>query len=185
MNHSSGLQDDLRYVASAVQRHDTQQDVPAIYLLWGAIIGIGYALPDFAARWAGLYWLVAGPAGGIASWRLGRRHALQRGDVDDDMAWRYGAHWVATGVAFVLLGLVGAAGLAPIRVVAAQFLLIAALAYTLAGIHLNRPMLWSGVILFVGYAALSFLKMPYVWTLTGVLTAFALFTAAWKTRGRA
>jgi hypothetical protein len=53
------------------------------------------------------------------------------------------------------------------------FLLIIALAYFLAGVHLERPLLWISFVMVVGYAALFFIP-AYGWTIVGAMTAVAL-----------
>jgi len=182
MTTRSELHDDLRFVSAAVSRHERGNDVPAIYVLWAVIVAAGYALPDFAPAWAGRYWMLAGPLGGVASWLLAMRHGMHRGVADVALGKRHGAHWITAGVAFVLIALSGWAGFIGVRQAAAQFVLVAALAYTYAGIHLNRPLLWSGGVLFLGYAALTLVSLPYTWTATGLLAGAALLIAAWHAR---
>ncbi len=178
MTSRSELHDDLRFVAAAVERHQRGGEVASIYVLWAIIIAIGYALPDFGPSWTGRYWMMAGPAGGVASWLLALRHGVQRGVADVELGKRHGAHWITAGVAFTLIALSGLVGFIGMKQAAAQFVLVAALAYTYAGIHLNRPLLWSGAVLFVGYAALTLISLPYTWTATGLLAGAALLIAA-------
>ena len=57
------------------------------------------------------------------------------------------------------------------------FMLIAGLAYTLAGVHLIRPLLWSGLMMLAAYAALQLLPLPYIWTISGIAIALSLVWA--------
>ena len=63
---------------------------------------------------------------------------------------------------------------------APYFLLIAGLAYGLAGVHLEPPMRWVGLMMMAGYMALTLFKLPYAWTATGVLVAAGLMYAGWR-----
>ena len=57
------------------------------------------------------------------------------------------------------------------------FMLIAGLAYTLAGVHLNRPILWSGLLMFAAYAALQLFPSPCIWTISGIAIGLSLVWA--------
>ena len=63
---------------------------------------------------------------------------------------------------------------APIEAAVGNFLLVAGLAYALAGVHLERPMLWSGLIMLAAYVMLNMFALPYTWTITGLVIG-ALF----------
>ena len=52
-------------------------------------------------------------------------------------------------------------------------LLIIALAYFLAGVHLERPLIWIGVLMLSGYILLLF-NPPYAWTILGLVIAAGL-----------
>jgi len=57
-------------------------------------------------------------------------------------------------------------------------LLILSLTYFLAGIHLDRSLLWVSAMMVAGYLALFFLNGP-VWTVTGVAVALGLVLTPW------
>ncbi len=180
MTSADQLKQDLDFVASAVRRQDRCAGVPAIYFLWAAIILVGFALPDFAAQAAGPFWLVAGIGGGLLSWWLGARHARRSGINDADLGKRMGQHWLLGGVAFVLSALPAVTGKVEIGVGVANFLLVAGLLYAMAGIHLIRPLLWSGLLMLAAYVVLVLFWPPYAWTFTGVVIALSL---AWAGLG--
>jgi hypothetical protein len=55
-------------------------------------------------------------------------------------------------------------------------LLVLGLSYILAGVHLDRPVLWVGFLMIAAYVALFFIH-AYQWTLVGVVVAVALAAA--------
>lgn len=168
------LQKDLDFVASAVRRREHNPGVPAIYFLWAAIVAVGFALPDFAPRMAGTFWLVAGTGGGLLSWWLGSRTARRSGINDVSTGRRYGLHWLIGGIGFLLVLLPVFVGRTQISDAAPGFLLVSGLLYALAGVHLERPMLWSGLLMLAAYAVLVVFAPPYIWTLTGIVIAICL-----------
>jgi len=172
------VREDLDYVANAVRREEADRGPPAVYVLWAVIVAIGFALPDFAPRHAGWYWLIVGPAGGIASWLLGRRQGIIDGVHDAALARRYAYDWLVAGAAFILVFVPAMAGAIQPTAAAVNVLLVGGVAYALAGVHLERPLLWSGLLMFGGYVALSLLALPYVWTATGIIVAASLAIAA-------
>lgn len=182
MSTSSSARDDLDYVVSVVRRHGDDSQTPGIYVLWAAIVLVGFALPDFAPTWAGPYWFVAGTLGGLASWWLGTRKSRAAGIHDRDLDRRYGMHWLVTGIAFVLAALPMMTGAIDMTRGASLFLLVGGLAYTLAAVHLERGTLWSGIVMLVAYVALLLFQPPYVWTISGIVIAASLIVAAWQAR---
>ncbi|WP_147654036.1 hypothetical protein [Vulcaniibacterium gelatinicum] len=185
MSPSDRLQQDLAYVASAVRHHERTAGVPAIYFLWAAVIAVGFALPDVAPRQAGPFWLVAGPGGGLLSWWLAARAERRRGVNDVATGRRHGLHWLIGGAGFLLVALPALAGRVSGADAAPGFLLVAGLLYALAGVHLERPLLWSGLLMLVAYAVLVLFAPPYAWTLTGATIALALAWAGlWARRVR-
>lgn len=167
------LEQDLRYVASAVHRSRQSAGVPVIYYLWAAIVVVGYALPDFAPRVAAWYWIVFGIGGGLASWWIATRDVRLHGARDVALGRRWGFHWLIGGLGFAVCWLPALHG-APASVVVGNFMLVAGLVYALAGIHLERPLLWPGLVMLLGYVVLSVLRMPGTWTITGVIVALGL-----------
>ena len=179
---NENLRQDLDYIASAVRRHDRPTGIPAIYFLWAAIVLVGFALPDLAPRAAGTFWFVAGVAGGLLSWWLGARHARRSGVNDVAEGRRHGFHWLIGGIGFLLVMLPVAVGRTPIATAVPDFLLVAGLLYALAGVHLERPLLWSGLLMLAAYAVLVVFAPPYTWTITGVAIALSLAWAGVQTR---
>lgn len=179
MDNINELRQDLNFVANVLRRGQ-QQPVRSIFLLWALLVPVGFALVDFAPRYCGLYWLVVGTLGGIASGFLGRADAQRRGVRDDDYRRRVSLHWVTMFASFLLFGLAVASGHMEPQSTAPIWLLLTAVAYTLAGIHLerDRAMLPAGIVMFAGYAVLVWLPLPYVWTVTGLLVSGALLYAA-------
>ncbi len=178
------VKEDLHYVASAVRREERDDGIPAIYFMWAALVAIGFALPDFAPRWAGLYWFTVGPAGGLASWWLGARSGAKAGVNDAALGRRHGYHWLLAGAAFVLVFIPAFAGRIDAAAAATNVLLVAGLTYVLAGVHLEKPLIWSGLLMFGGYVALSLLDLPYIWTITGLVVAASLLLAGFTRLNR-
>lgn len=182
MTPTDQIRQDLGYVAAVLRRSDASRGVPAIYWLWAGLLLVGFALPDFAPFHAGTYWLVAGPLGGLASFVLGWRAGISEGVRDPALGMRYAWHWSLTGLAALLVGLPVLTG-TPVLHVVPYFLLVIGLAYALAGVHLEPPLRWAGLLMMAGYAALAW-QVPYAWTITGVLVAVALGYAGWQATRR-
>lgn len=181
MTSTDHLRQDLDYVANAVRRNDRCSGVPSIYFMWAAIVAAGFALPDFAPQFAPLFWLVFGIGGGLASWWLGAREDRRSGTLDRELGLRHGYHWLVAGVGFLICWLPVLRG-APIEAVAGNFLLVAGLAYSFAGVHLERPLLWSGLLMLAAYVVLSVFAPPYTWTITGVVIGVSLLWAGLASR---
>lgn len=182
MTHQDRILRDLDYVASVVRRGGACAGIPAIYFLWAAIIAIGFSLADFAPRHAGPFWLVAGIGGGTLSWFLGARDARRSGISDTAAGRRHGLHWMIGGVAFLLCVLPAATGRVAPDLGVANFLLVAGILYALAGVHLERPLLWSGLLMLAAYVVLVLFSPLYLWTITGLVVAAALLWAGFSVR---
>lgn len=182
MTDTERLQQDLDYVAGAVRRRDRPVGVPAFYFLWAAIIAVGFALPDLAPERAGAFWLVAGSVGGGLSWWLGARAGRRSGINDRELGVRYGLHWGIGGVAFLLTFLPLLLGRVPAQQGGAQFLFTTGLLYALAGVHLERGLLWSGLLMLAAYAVLTVFALPYTWSITGIVIALVLTWAGLSAR---
>lgn len=181
MTSTEEMRQDLGYIANVLHRSDPVRGMPAIYWLWAAVTLVGFALPDFAPHYAGLYWVLAGPLGGLASFLIGWRSGVKSGEMDHALGMRYAWHWSLTGLACFLVALPLVNGVS-IHYVAPNFLLVIGLAYGLAGVHLERPLRWVGLLMMLGYVALTWPQFPYAWTATGLLTASALAYAGWQAR---
>lgn len=178
------IKDDLAYVKDAVERTGNVH-VPAVYLMWAAIGLVGFSMPDFITNgwvgWSyssiGWYWAVMGPVGFAASWWLSMRANDRVGQMSRRTGIRWGLHWAAfgaTGVLGIALALSGHVGW---EVFGVLWVLLLALSYTLAGVHLERRLLPIGIALGVGYLTILFLP-NYGWIAAGVLTAAALTAQA-------
>ncbi|MCA1714620.1 MAG: hypothetical protein LC715_05740 [Gammaproteobacteria bacterium] len=184
MTTADSIKQDLDYVANAVRQRDRPNGVPAIYFLWAGIVLVGFALPDVAPQAAGVFWLVAAIGGGLLSWWLGDRAARKAGINDSEQGKRYGLHWLIAGLAFVLCALPAIFGRVEPGIGVSNFLLVAGIVYALAGVHLERPLLWSGLLMLAAYAVLVILSPPYVWTITGVVIAISLVWAGIAAMGK-
>lgn len=140
---------------------------------WAAIGLVGFALIDFAESRVGLYWAVAAPLGTLISAFLGWRHARQQGQVSREEGIRHVLHWTAMMAAIFLSVLMALRGSLTWRGVSQTALLIVALGYFLAGVHLERPLRLVGLLMAVGYVATLYIP-GYTWTLVGVLLAAGL-----------
>ena len=177
MTRTEQLQQDLDYIRSAVRRREQPVGIPALFVFWAVAVFLGFAAADFAPRIAGLYWLVVGIGGGGFSWWMGERDDRKRGVRDVEQGKRYGLHWVVGGIGYFLTALpMLAHGFS--NDAAAGFLLTTGIVYGLAGVHLERPLLWCGLLAFAGYVALVAWRLPYAWTMTGALMAACLLLAA-------
>lgn len=174
---TESIRENLDYVASTVRRQEHGSGVPSIYFMWAAIVLVGFALPDFAPVAAGPFWFVTGIAGGLLSWWLGKRAGRKAGINDRATSRRYGWHWAIGGVGFFLSALPMITGRTDPAQGTAPFLLVGGLVYALAGVHLERPLLWVGLVMLAAYVVLVVFAPPYVWTITGAVIALSLVCA--------
>lgn len=176
---STRVQSDVNFVREVIARSEHHSTPASIYLLWAAIILIGFPMVDFAPRYVGLFWMIVGPIGGLISFFLGRRASLNAGLIRKSTGIRYALHW--TGLMGAILLLVLYFALEPGTLSHDTFgqiiLLLLAFAYFLAGVHLDRPMLWAGLLMAGGYVTLIFVS-TYTWTITGVVVAMAMALSA-------
>ena len=184
MTATDRLHEDLQYVASAVRSQDRPNGIPLLYFMWAAIVLVGFSLPDFAPRSAGAYWFFAGIGGGLLSWWMGARDGRRHGVNNTELGKRYGYHWLIAGVGFLFAGLPMMLGRAPMDSAAGTYLLVGGLVYALAGVHLDRPILWSGLLMLAAYVVLTIFQLPYTWTTTGVVIALSLLWAGVTTLHR-
>ena len=184
MSTHEQMKDDLSYIKDAVERVEGVH-VPAVYLMWAAICLMGFSMQDFIYNewvdWSyssiGWYWTVMGPAGFFASWWLSSRANIRTGQVNRRAGLRWGLHWAAFGATGVLGVALALSGHISREGSGMLWVLLLALSYTLAGVHLERRLLPIGVMLGVGYLIILFLP-SYGWTSAGVLTALALTAQA-------
>lgn len=184
MTSQDQLKQDLDYITATVRRNDRAGGLPAMYAFWAVAIAIGFSLADFAPRITGPYWLVAGIGGGLWSMWYANRETRKRGIANSEEDKRWGLHFLVGGIGWFLTALPIMTGAIPPEAGAPWFLFTTGLIYALAGVHLDRPMLWSGLLALAGFAVMQLVPVPYVWTTTGVLMALCLGTAAILTARR-
>jgi hypothetical protein len=172
MDQIQQLKGDLRFVRAAVDRGEYGRTPAAIYFLWAVLCLCGFALIDIAPAWVGRYWSVAGPAGFIVSAALGWHYARRDGGSSRATGRRHLLHWGGMLTAIVLAGLLPMTG----DETSTAILLILALGYFLAGVHLDHAMLWVGLVMAGGYVAVLLIS-AYAWTMVGVALAIALTVA--------
>jgi hypothetical protein len=177
------VRDDLGFIRSSVAGSPVGAP-PAVYYLWAALVVCGFALPDVRPEWIRFYWMIAAPLGALLSGYLGWRDQLSAGWVDSTLGRRQALHWatllcvIVLGTFMVARGRIAADAFGPI------VLLFLAQAYFLAGVHLDRPMRWIGVLMALGYITVLTIT-SYGWTLTGIVIAAAmLFAGKREARGR-
>ena len=176
MDNSEHLEKDLSYVRDVISKSERDKSPASIYLLWAAICLVGFPMHDFATRYVGVYWMIMGPLGTVMSAILGWRHSSKIGQSNRNLGLRHGQHWIATLVAVFLIVPLGIRGVVEWSAVHQIMLLILALSYFLAGVHLDRPILWVGLLMAGAYVALFFIS-SYEWTIVGVVVAVGLAVA--------
>jgi len=176
MSETNRIDNDIRYVRGLVSESDRGPSPTAIYMMWAAICLVGFPLADFAPQYVGIFWMIAGPLGGIASFVLGWRHSVRMGQMRRDVGVRHGLHWCGMMVAIFLVVPLGVTEAITWSAVHRIILLLLSLSYFLAGVHLDRPLLWVGLLMIVAYVALFFIQ-AYQWTIVGIAVAIALGVA--------
>ena len=180
MTDAASIKDDLAYVRAAAEGSQSTH-APAIYLLWAAICLVGFPLADVVgsgSSWVGIYWTIAGPLGGLLTWRLAVLAGRRAGQADRRVGKRWMGHFLAFfGTGVLGMGLV-ASGQLSWSGVNSLWILLLALTYFLAGLHLERRLMPVGVVLAVGYLLTLYLP-EYGATIAGVAVAAALAAQAW------
>ena len=176
-SNSKHVESDLSYVRSVVDRSERGPSPAPIYLLWAAIVLVGFPLADFAPAYVGVYWTIMGPLGGVISGVLGWRHSVRLGQVSREIGRRHALHWGGMLAAIFSVVVLGITNTVAWEVVHRIILLVIALAYFLAGVHLDRPLLWVGMLVAVAYFVMFFVT-TYAWTIVGVVVSAALVVAA-------
>lgn len=181
MTEMSRIEEDLGYVRAALGRGRRGRSPAGIYFLWAAIVLAGFSLVELAPGIVGLYWLIAGPAGFLASLWLGWRSSRRMGEVDRAAGRRVTLHWLGLLIAGALAVLPAVGGSGDWYAFGATMVLLSALTYWLAGVHGDRPLLVVGALLFGGYAVVVLLPEP-AWIVIGVLSGAGLAAAGWSAR---
>ncbi len=175
MSANKQIHSDLQYVRDAVESSQAfPSSTPTILYLWAVIVFVGFVMMDYGMPW---FWLIGATAGGIISMWLNRRAAETRGQVDPKIALRANLHWA--------VGLTGGLVLSiPLQIAGSidettngqVALLIIAIVYFLAGVHLDRFMMWLAGLAVIAYGSTFFLQ-DLVWTIPGTLIAVGLLFA--------
>jgi len=175
MTDDKQVREDLGYIRSVLNRAEDAENPAIIYFLWAAITFIGFAMIDFRPNLTGFYWMIAGPGGGLLSAYLGWRAGRAVGQTSAREGRDHALHWSGMMVAILLvIPLTVTGALAPNNV-ERVILLIVALSYFLAGVHLDRRMLLIGIALGGCYLFTVFARnLPYLWTITAAVIAASL-----------
>jgi hypothetical protein len=182
MSEMQHLADDLRFVRGAVETHRQRRYSPLVAIIWAAYTLIGYTLIDLAPAASGIFFLVGGVGGGVATAAIYRRADLRNGMIDraqgrqQFLAW-FGAFCliVAASVALQVIypSLRGTPG--------GQIIVVmVGLMYYLTGAYgppALRYMLWGGPVVMAGGICVGLLH-HYGWTALGVLIAAIILLPA-------
>jgi hypothetical protein len=182
MDHLERLHGDLSFVRDAVDASTQSKSPAALYFVWAVIVVIGFSLIDFRPEAVPTYWTVAGPAGFLISAYLGWRHARRIGQASSADGKRHVLHWGAVLVAIALAVVLGVSGALPSGTLNTVILLLLALGYFTAGLHLDRSFLWVGLLMGAGSVVVTFVS-TYAWTGLGIALAVSL-TIAGLRQGR-
>jgi hypothetical protein len=183
MSSTKQVTDDLEYLGALLRRSERGGSPFIIYALWAVLVLVGFSMVDFAPQRVGLFWMIAGPLGGVASAILGHRYGLRIGQVNREEGIRHLWHWFGMMLAILLAVPLGVTGAIAWPVLSRVFLLIISLAYFLAGVHQERPLKWVGLLMMAGYVALFFIP-AYGWTLVGILVSMSLIVSGLLERRR-
>lgn len=175
----NNFESDIRYVKGLVKKAECASFPVSIYYLWSILVLAGFAMVDFAPEWVALYWVIAGPGGGILSGIIGSRTGSRKGQLDREIGIKHALHWSGMLVVIFLAVLLAIKGLIQGQLISQVILLPVALGWWTAGVHFDRRFLWLAAVMMLGFIGTLFIPR-YVWTATGVLMAavlvgFALF----------
>jgi hypothetical protein len=179
------LASDIRYVRALVERSGSGSFPRSVYVLWAIICLAGFSMIDLAPKWTGLFWMVAGPGGGILSGILGHRAGVRMGQLDREIGMRHALHWGGMLAVIVLAVVLAITGFIHGTVLSQVILLLVALGWWTAGVHFDRNFLWFACVMILGFVGTLF-NSSHTWTVIGVLLAVNLVIAALrKGRGEA
>ena len=170
------IRDDISYVRN-VTSAATLRSPSSIPLLWAAIVAVGFPLADFAPSRVGVFWMIAGPAGFLASCAFGWWDARRRGQLNASEGARWMMHWGALVAAIFLAALLLQTRQVTAKGFGALVLLLLSLTYFLGGVHLEGRLRWIGLLIAGGYIA-TFFFSTYVWTIIGGVLALSLGISA-------
>ena len=186
MTDDKQMREDLRYVRSTLDRAGDAGNPAMIYFLWAAISFFGVAIIDYAPDWTGLYWMILGPLGGVLSAVLGWRAGRAQGQGSRREGMLQGLHWGGMMVAILLLIPLITTRAVSVDELPRIILLLVALSYYLAGVHLDRRLLWVGVAVGGCYLFTVYQRgLPRLWTITATALAASLVAAGIVAAARA
>jgi hypothetical protein len=186
MSDEKQLRDDLHYVRAVVDRAERVDNPASTYFVWAAITFVGYAIIDFEPEATGRYWMVAGPLGGVLTGALGALNARRAGQVSHRGLRAEALHWIGLYAAILLLVPLEAAQRIAAMDLPRLILLLVALTYWTAGVHLDRRLLPVGGMMAALYALTVFAPaLPYLWTITASGLAASLVAAGLLAASRA
>lgn len=186
MTDDNQMREDLSYVRSALDRASATGNPAIIYFLWAAISFFGFAIIDYAPDRTGFYWMIMGPLGGILSGVLGARAGRALGQDSRREGRLHGLHWVGMMVAILLLIPLLATRSVSVAELPRIILLVVALSYYLAGVHLDRRLLWVGAAVGGCYLLTVYQRdLPHLWTITAAALAASLVAAGIVAAARA
>ena len=171
---NSKIESDIGYVKDLVTKSGKPNPPASFYYIWAVILTAGFALIDFAPRWVGIFWMIAGPASGFLAYKAG----ANKGQMDREIGIKHALHWSGMMVVIILAVLLGSQkGLVHGVVLSQVILLVVALGWWTAGVHLDRNFLWLGGIMGLGFLGTLFLDR-YAWTAMGTLLGITLTVIA-------
>ena len=170
MPELANMADDLAFVRKRVDQVNQSVFPSSILFLWAGLVLVGYVLLDVAPLVGGVYWLIAGPAGGVVSAILGWRWSIALGVENIEDARRQMLHWGGLLAALVVTQSLAMSGAMSGDAFGGQVLLLVAMAYYYAGIHMHKSLLWlSGLQAIVFVAAALVPSLPA--TVSGLVLA--------------
>lgn len=174
---NSKIESDIGYVKDLVAKSDNPALPASFYIIWAVILMVGFSLIDFAPRCVGLFWMIAGSAGGILSAFLAYKAETNKGQINRKVGIKYALHWSGMAVIVLLAILLGVKGFVQGAVLSQVILLVVALGWWTAGVHFDKNFLWLGGIMMLGFTGTLFFE-KYVWTTMGVLLGIVLIVTA-------
>ena len=179
MTDDKQAHDDLSYVRSVVHRAEESAGNPAaIYFLWAVLTFFGFAIIDVAPEKTGLYWVLAGPLGGVMSAVLGHRAGRAMGQPSRREGRIQAMHWSGLMVAIALIVPLGMTHVIAFPDFPRIVLLVVALSYYTAGVHVDRRLIPVSLVLVGCYLLTLFVRtLPHLWTVTAAILAASLAIA--------
>ncbi len=168
MDKMEQAQDDLRYLRGLTKGVAAVRMPASIPLLWAVVSLFGFPIIDFAPHTARWYWMIGAPVATCLTALIAVRSGRRLGQLEVGKGGRYLAHWAGLLVAVNLAVLSGYWGVTPERATPSIVLLILALGFWTAGVHLERSLRWVSLLMLLGYALVISRRVPYPWTVVGL-----------------